>query len=188
MKKVILWLPFLIVITATACQPAAALVTPEWTLAVTPTLESSATATTHPPTATPTQIPPSATATPATPLPPVPTADFSPDALLGTWTRFDVERGNLFLTFSESGRYRAAHGTPDGVVHSGQFNLEDSLLTFLDGWDCSPKPRDTPGGYLLRMSKAQEWLFLDLYADGCPDRPAALKGRRWTRLAPTPAP
>lgn len=92
----------------------------------------------------------------------------------------------MFLTFFESGAYRAAHGAPDGVVHAGRYTLEGRLLTFVDGWDCSPLPETTPGWYLLRLAGGGQWLYLDYNGDDCPDRPSALRSVRWTRFAPTP--
>jgi hypothetical protein len=119
-----------------------------------------------------------------TPRPPIPTADFTLAEIVGVWSRSDPERGNLYLTFSEPGTYRASHGTPDGVVHAGAYTLEGRLLTFVDGWDCYPLPANTPGQYVLQVAGGGRWLFLDLYEDECPDRPSALRSVRWTRFVP----
>jgi hypothetical protein len=54
------------------------------------------------------------------------------------------------------------------------YALDGRLLTVMDGWNCSPLPNDTPGRYVLRLMSEGKWLFLDLYQDGCPDRPNAL--------------
>jgi hypothetical protein len=83
----------------------------------------------------------------------------------------------------------ASHGSLEGVVHAGKFTLEGRLFTFVDGWNCSPEPH-TPGRYLLRLGSGGKWLYFDLYDDSCPDRPASLKGFRWTRYVqgPTPTP
>lgn len=137
-------------------------------------------------TATATSTQPIPTQPPAT-LPPVPTADFTLQEVLGMWTRSDPDRGDLYMIFGEGGTYTASHGTPDGVVHSGTFTLEGSLFTYLDGWNCSPKPDDTPGKYVLRLSGGR-FLYFDLYEDTCPDRPEALVRLRWERVTRTPTP
>ena len=164
-------------VTATAALPTA-------TAAPVP---PAATATPIPPTATATPIPSTPTASP-TALPPIPAADFAFADILGTYTRSDRDRGDLFLSFFEKGGYVASHGTPAGVVHAGAYALEGRLLTFKDGWNCSPMPNDTPGRYVLRLANAGKLLFLDLYKDACPDRPNALRSYRWTRFVPTPTP
>ncbi len=128
------------------------------------------------PTATPTRSP--------TPLPPVPTPDFTAEDVFGIWTRSDPDRGDLFLTLSEDMHYLASHGTPDGVVHAGMFSLDGSLLTFTDGWNCSPLPDDTPGAYVLKFLAGGRFLYFDLYLDACEDRPASLDGYRWDRYEP----
>lgn len=169
---------------ASSPVPAATAVIPVATATpVTPT----ATATLVAPTATATQAPPTPTASP-TALPPIPAADFALADILGTWTRSDRDRGELFLSFFEGGGYVASHGTPAGVVHAGAYTLEDRLLMFQDGWNCSPLPNDTPGRYVLRLANAGKWLFLDLYEDACPDRPNALRSYRWTRFVATATP
>jgi hypothetical protein len=146
----------------------------------TPTVTTPAT------TAAPTSLPPTLTPE-ATPLPPIPTADFAPAEIVGAWTRADPERGNLFLIFSETRTYRAAHGEPDSTVHAGRYTLDGRLFTFQDGWNCAPLPDDTPGKYVVRLIRDRGWLYLGLYQDDCPDRPSAVRSVRWTRFVPTPA-
>jgi hypothetical protein len=172
---------------STATSPTATLTLASLATATATAVLPAATATPVPPTATATPIPPTPTASP-TALPPIPMADFAFADILGTWTRSDRDRGDLFLSFFEKGGYLASHGTPDGVVHGGRYTLEGRLLTFKDGWNCSPLPNDTPGRYVLRLANAGRWLFLDLYEDTCPDRPNALRSFRWTRFVPTPTP
>lgn len=165
-----------------ACQPAPAAVS-------TATLAPSATQTTSPVplTATPTTAPPSATPTATvaptrtpTPLPPVPTANFAPEDIVGTWARIDPDRGNLFFTFGADGVYDAAHGNLEGTVHHGTYTLEGRLLTIVDGWNCDPDEA-TPGQYVLRLIGGGNWLYFDPYLDTCPDRPEAVSGFRWDR-------
>ncbi len=115
---------------------------------------------------------------------PIPTADFLPGDVFGVWTRSDPERGDLFLVFNENGTYFASHGTPDTIVHSGDYSLEGRLFTFMNGWDCT----DTPGIYILRIISDGRSLLLDTLEDKCPDRPGTLKSYRWDKLEATPAP
>jgi len=177
----------LTVLALSSCQPVAS---PEATqpLPTSVPLTGATTPVAYTPTPTPTL--PASTAT-ATPLPPIPTADFSLTDIAGIWTRSDPERGDLFIILHESGAYIAAHGSPAGVIHSGKFSLEGSLLTFRDGWNCQPLPNDTPGHYVVRRGGAGRFLFFDLYKDPCPDRLSALRSFRWTRFispesTPTP--
>lgn len=104
------------------------------------------------------------------------------------WDYDDQDRGHLYITISDNGAYLAAHGTPDGIVHAGSFMLDGRLFTFIDGWNCSPLPADTPGAYLLTLAGGGKWLYFDVYRDECPDRPAALRSKRWTRVQLTPTP
>lgn len=175
----------LVILSTVGCQPVTAIPTLTPTSTPAPTLTSPP----LPPTATAsaTLVPATPTASP-TPLPPIPTADFALADIVGTWMRSDLERGNLFLTFLETGAYRAAHGTPEGIIQSGTYTLEGRLLTFEKGWNCSPLPDTTLGQYVLRLGGKGQWLFLDLYTDTCPSRPSALKSFRWTRFVPTPTP
>lgn len=182
MLKTLLVLSLVLLGTA-GCQPAPALPTRPHSPTSTP--PPSATGTLIPPTVTATTVPATPTSSP-TPLLPIPTADFTLADIVGTWARSDPDRGDLFLTFFEQGAYRAAHGTPDGVVHAGTYTLDGRLLTFVDGWNCSPLPETTPGRYVLRLGRGGQWLFLDLYEDDCPDRPSALRSFRWTRFVATP--
>lgn len=200
MRKLLLLLG-LVVLASAGCQPATSISAltpasaPLQTATATPAPPApvdtpappTATATPLPPTATATPVPPTPTASP-TALPPIPAADFTLSDIVGAWTRSDRDRGDLFLSFLERGGYLAAHGTPGGVVHAGAYTLDGRLLTFMDGWNCSPLPDDTPGRYVLRLMNEGKWLFLDLYQDDCPDRPNALRGFRWTRFVPTPTP
>jgi hypothetical protein len=179
-------------VLAAACQPAAA---PLATTAPSATAPPSATSTALPPTATPTHTDIPATATlvatatqSPTPRPTIPTPDFAPGDVLGTWMRSDPDRGDLYITFRQDGTYQAAHGTPEGVVHGGKYTLDGRLLTYVDGWDCSPKPRDTPGPYVLRIQDGGRFLYMSRYGDTCPDRPQALANFRWMRLLATPTP
>lgn len=154
------------------CSPAAAAVTPA------PTTPAD-TATAPPPTATP---------APPTPSPtPIPTADFTLADIIGIWFRSDPDRGNLYITFSEDGSYRASHGTPEDVVHSGRYTLEDRLFTFVNGWNCSPLG-ETAGVYILRMAGGGKYLLFEPLDDSCPDRPPVFKSYRWDRLLATPTP
>lgn len=128
------------------------------------------TATAVPPTAT--LIPPTATL--------IPTADFPPEALVGTWTRADPERGQLYLTFTKTGGYLAAHGEPGGVVHAGSYTLEGRVLTFVDGWrDCKT------GSFVLKITPAKS-MFLDELEDATcrDDRVDAIAKRRWNWYIP----
>ena len=179
---------FMLIFTA-ACSNSIATVTPVDTpVRTSPTPTRQVTVT---PTGSPTLPPATATTTntPApTPLPPIPTADFVPDEIYGIWTRSDPDRGNLFISLSPEGAYIAAHGNLEGLVHAGKFNLDGTLLTFVDGWNCSPLPDETPGKYVLRLGAGGRFLFFDLYEDMCPDRPSALENFRWSRFVPTPTP
>ena len=115
---------------------------------------------------------------------PIPTANFAPEDLLGIWTRSDPERGTLFLVFNENGIYVASHGSPETIIHSGDYLLEGRVFTFINGWDCE----DTPGVYILRIIGGGKYLLLEPIEDSCPDRPGGLKGLRWDRVEATPAP
>ncbi len=115
---------------------------------------------------------------------PVLTTNFAPEDLLGIWTRSDLDRGTLFLVFNESGTYFASHGSPDAIVHSGDYSLEGWVFTFKNGWDCE----DMPGVYAFRITGGGKYLLLEPLNDNCPDRPAALKGYRWDRVEATPTP
>jgi len=179
-------LPLILVllIAMTGCQSANALQADAPTNTALPLASN----TSLPPTPMPTAVPPGDTPTPPptvppspTPLPPVPTADFAPTDIIATWTRSDPDRGDLFLTFYADGLYAAAHGTPDGVVHSGEYSLDGRLVTFINGWNCSPMPDGTTGQYVLKLLGGGRWLYIDLYADECPDRPSSLSGFRWVR-------
>jgi hypothetical protein len=120
----------------------------------------------------------------ATALPPIPTANFTPNQIFGTWYRFAFDRGDLYLSLFADGTYDAAHGTIEGSVHHGHYSLDGSLFTFLDGWNCSPEPH-TLGEYVLRLVGGR-FLYFDPYRDTCPDRPLSLNGFRWERWEPTP--
>ncbi|MCC7354897.1 MAG: hypothetical protein IT330_14225 [Anaerolineae bacterium] len=144
------------------------------------------TATALPPTSTPLPPPPTATPAPptatATPREPIPTADFTLQDIVGTWTRNDADRGQLFINIGESGKYGAAHGTPDSVVHGGTYTLDGRVLTFVSGWDTCPA-----GSYLLRLvtSAGKKVLFFDPLSDAdCADRYNTFRGRRWDRYVP----
>jgi|CXWL01.1.fsa_nt_gi hypothetical protein len=139
-------------------------------------------ATLEAPTTTPTIQP--APTEPAISATPIATADFEPEALLGIWTRSDSDRGDLFLVFNENGTYFASHGSPDTIIHSGDYSLEGRLFTFMNGWDCA----DTPGIYILRIISDGRSLLLDPQNDKCPDRPVTLKSYRWDKVEATPAP
>jgi hypothetical protein len=180
----------LAVLLLTACQPVQLTATPQPTDGSsddsgvdTPSPIVSSTVTPAPTTTSTLPIPTQPSAT----LPAIPTADFSPQDIIGMWTRSDPDRGDLYMIFTEGNTYTASHGTPNGVVHSGSFTLEGSLFTFLDGWNCSPKPDDTPGKFVLRLSGGR-FLYFDLYEDTCPDRPEALSRVRWERVTKTPTP
>jgi hypothetical protein len=179
---------FLLIFTAACSNPTATL-TPEITrasMSPTPTRMVAPTDT-----VTPTPLPATATATSVpspTALPPIPTADFAPEDIYGIWTRSDPERGNLFISILPEGGYLAAHGDVEGIVHFGKYNLDGSLFTFMNGWNCSPLPDETPGKYVLRLGAGGRFLYFDLYEDTCPDRPPALKSFRWNRFVPTPTP
>jgi hypothetical protein len=114
----------------------------------------------------------------------LPTPNFAPGEILGTWTRSDPQRGDLFIILSEDGVYTASHGTPEGVIHSGSYSLEGNLLTFRDGWNCAPLPDDTPGQYVARIGAGGRFLFFDLYSDDCADRTDSLPDLRWNRVEP----
>jgi hypothetical protein len=157
-----------LIVVIVACSPAAPAPVPATATRLPPT------PTVAPPTATP--IPPTATLVPT----PIPTADFAPESLIGTWTRADPERGQLYLTFTETGGYLAAHGEPGGVVHGGTFTLEGRVLTFVDGWrDCET------GSYVVRLDP-EKALILHVLADrSCrDDRMSAFHLRRWTWVQP----
>jgi hypothetical protein len=157
------------------CQPAA---TSSPTFAeITPTLIPE----------TPTSVPPTATQAPTESPTPIPTANFVLADILGMWTRSDFERGTLFLIFNEDGSYVASHGTPEGIVHSGEFILEDRIFTFVNGWDCSPMG-EVAGQYILRLAGGGKYLLFEPIDDECPDRPSAFKSLRWDRVAVTPTP
>jgi hypothetical protein len=152
-----------------------------------PTAARTAAATISP--ATPTRSGPSAvpvlpTATiAADPTTPPATPAFDPEELYGTWARFDAERGDLFITFAESGRYSAAHGTPSGIVRTGSYMLDGALLTFTT-WDDCPA-----GRYEVRVVSDGTALVLLLQEDECRgqrgDRVEALANKRWVRsIAP----
>ncbi|MBI5961857.1 MAG: hypothetical protein HY863_00145 [Chloroflexi bacterium] len=125
---------------------------------------------------TPTQLAADAT--------PIPTANFVPKDLLGIWTRSDPDRGTLFLIFNENGTYAASHGSPDTIIHSGDYSLEGRVFTFMNGWDCA----DTPGIYIARIIAGGKYLLLEPLDDNCADRPIALKGLRWDRVEAAPTP
>ncbi len=154
---------FLMVIGLSACQPSAVVV---------PATE------THPP-------PP--TVIPAQPSPtPFPTANFSPEDIIGIWTRSDPDRGELFIIINSDGSYITSHGTPDGIIHAGFYTLDGRLFTFVDGWNCSPAAT-TPGQYIIRLTGGKYLLF-EPVNDTCPDRPGILKSYRWDRVKMTPVP
>jgi len=134
--------------------------------------------------ATETQSPPS-TVTPAQPSPtPIPTANFAPEDVLGIWMHEDQDRGILFLVFLDDGTYRASHGSPDVVIHSGKYTLEDRVFTFVNGWECP----DSSGVYVIRISGGGKYLLFEKLDDTCADRPSALKSIRWDQVEATPAP
>ena len=118
----------------------------------------------------PTQTPLPSTATPIPTL-----AD-----IYGTWTHSDPDRGTLFLIFNEDGTYRAAHGSPESVVHAGNYTLEEGIVTFVDGWDCS-SPEEIPGRYSIRLS-GTKYLIFTMQEDACEGRPEAFKDVRWDRV------
>lgn len=131
------------------------------------------------PTAAPSPVPPTATHLPPTATL-IPTADFPPEALIGTWTRADPERGQLYLTFTETGGYLAAHGEPGGVVHAGSYTLEGRVLTFVDGWrDCET------GSFVLKVTPVKSMFLNELEDATCKDdRVEALAQRRWNWYIP----
>jgi hypothetical protein len=151
------------------------------------------------PAATVTEAPPAAPVATSTPSPappptqplesptPIPTANFTLADIVGTWTRSDPDRGLLFLIFDENGNYLASHGTPDSVVHAGDFSLDGRLFTFLSGWDCSPAEH-TPGQYILRIAGGGRYLLFEPFEDTCPDRPSVFRSFRWDRVDPAPSP
>jgi hypothetical protein len=126
--------------------------------------------------------------TPTVSRTPIATADFTSAELYGIWSRSDPDRGNLYIAILEDGVFKASHGTPEGIVHSGKYTLDGCLFTFISGWNCAPLPDTTQGFYVLRLGGGGQWLYLDLAEDKCPDRSAALAKYRWTRFIPTPAP
>ena len=152
-----------LIVAATACSPTAT--------------EIPASAT---PLDTATPAPPTATSTPAISPTPIATADFTLADFVGTWFRSDPDRGNLYMIFREDGGYVASHGTPDGIVHSGKYTLDGRVLTFLDGWNCSPLG-NTVGMYILQMGGDGNYLYFATLDDKCPDRPSALKSVRWNK-------
>jgi hypothetical protein len=166
-------LVFMLILIA-GCSPAEATVTPA-------PIVPADTATSPPPTATATAAPPTASPTP------IPTANFTLADIIGIWFRSDPDRGNLYLTFSEDGSYRASHGTPDDIVHSGRYTLEDRLFTFVNGWNCSPLG-ETVGVYVLRLAGGGKYLTFEPLDDVCPDRPSVFKSYRWDRVLATPTP
>lgn len=133
------------------------------------------------PSDTATPAPPTATFTPSISPTPIATADFTLADFLGTWFRSDPDRGNLYMIFKEDGGYIASHGTPDGVVHSGKFKLDGRVLTFENGWNCSPLG-NTVGMYILQMGGGGKFLYFATLDDKCPDRPSALKSVRWNKI------
>jgi hypothetical protein len=151
-----------------ACVPAAPAPVPLTATRVPPTVTAAL------PAATP--IPPTATLVPT----PIPIADFAPESLIGTWTRADPERGQLYLTFNDAGNYFASHGEPGGVVHSGKYTLEGRVLTFVDGWrDC-----DT-GSYTVSLTPGTSLLMRTLADPSCGgDRVNAFNSRRWEWVQP----
>ena len=153
---------FLLIVGLSACQPSAVGVP-----------------------ATETQSPSSSTPTPTQPSPtPIPTANFAPEDILGIWKHEDQDRGTLFLVFLDDGTYRASHGSPDVVIHSGKYTLEDRVFTFVDGWECS----DSAGVYMIRISGGGKYLLFETLDDACAERPSALKSIRWDQVEATPAP
>ena len=115
----------------------------------------------------------------------IPAANFTPQDLLGIWTRSDPERGQLFLVFKENGTYFASHGDPDTVVHSGDYSLDDRVFTFINGWDCA----DAPGLYVIRLTGGGKYLLFEPLEDKCSDRPGSVKSYRWDKVeAVTPTP
>ena len=136
---------------------------------------------------TPTPLPPTVTQAPRDSPTPIPTANFVLADILGMWTRSDFERGTLFLIFNEDRSYVASHGTPEGIVHTGTFTLDDRIFTFVNGWDCSPQG-EIAGQYLLRYTGGGKYLLFEPLDDECPDRPSAFKGLRWDRVAATQTP
>ena len=136
---------------------------------------------------TPTTLPPTATHAPTDSPTPIPTANFTIANILGIWTRTDPGRGTLFLILNEDGAYVASHGTPEGIVHSGEFTLDGRIFTFVNGWDCSPLG-ETTGEYILRLTGGGMYLLFEPFNDECPDRPGAFKSFRWDRIVVTPTP
>lgn len=135
-----------------------------------------------------TPLPPILTLTPSDT--PIPTATLvvALEQITGIWTREDFERGTLFLVINEDLTYIAAHGSPQGVMHSGTFSMRAGVFTFVTGWDCSPLAGDIEGQYSLRLIRAGKSLYFYPIDDLCPDRPSALKGFSWNRVEGTPAP
>lgn len=95
------------------------------------------------------------------------------------WERMDPERGQLWLRFFESGKYVAGHGpleTLDGVVHSGNFQFKDGVLTFKDGWtDCNGM------SFSLRLLSGNRAMYFDPVSVKCDDR-SAFASKRWNRF------
>lgn len=116
---------------------------------------------------------------------PIPTANFTLADIVGMWTRSDPDRGDLFLIFRENGSYVASHGTPDSIVHAGQFLLEGRIFTFINGWNCSPQG-ETEGQYILRLAGGGKYLLFEPLDDTCPDRPSVFKSYRWDRAETPP--
>ncbi|HUG33397.1 MAG TPA: hypothetical protein VMJ90_01410 [Anaerolineales bacterium] len=160
----------MILILLPGCYPAATEVVPA-------TAAPADTATPPPPTVTVT--PPAGSPTP------IPTANFTLAEIVGMWTRSDPDRGDLFLIFREDGSYVASHGTPEGIVHTGQFSLEGRIFTFINGWNCSPQG-ETEGQYILRLAGGGKYLLFEPLDDTCPDRPSVFKSYRWDRAGTSP--
>jgi hypothetical protein len=130
----------------------------------------------------PTTVPSATSAPQPTAVPttvPIPTVEVTLKSLTGLWERSDQQRGQLYLFFSEQGTYKAAHGTPRDTVHAGAFEMNGTVLNFLDGWDeCAQ------GSYELRIiSVAGKDVLVFVPADDstCADRVEGLRGR-WSRF------
>jgi hypothetical protein len=114
---------------------------------------------------------------------PLPTPNFAPEDIAGTWTRADPERGQLYLIIDENGSYVAAHGSPEGFVRAGEYSIAGVVFTWVK-WDDCP-----PGDYVARLAGGGEFLVFEVLNDPeCDDRRDALGSKRWDRVAPTPAP
>lgn len=170
-KPALRMLPFLFAIVLVGCASA------------TPTEAP----TSLPATDTSTPAPPTATFTPAESPTPIPTANFTLADITGLWFRADPDRGDLYITINADGSYKASHGTPDGIVHSGKYTLAGRLFTFVNGWNCSPLG-ETAGVYLLRLAGGGKYLTFEPLDDICPDRPPVFKSLRWDRVEATPTP